>query len=578
MSSGRKEILSYGLLLLAACSFRFAIARFFPNDTPGDGKVYAQIARNVLEQHSYSHATEPPYDPSLIRLPGYPLFLSGVYACFGHYNNTAVRLVQAILDTATCALVALVTFLWEPDERRKRHSALAALALAAACPFTTIYVGTILTETPTLFFALAMCLTATLAFKTATFGVRSPASQSRWSDGHSLLLWAATGVIAGVAVSFRPDSGLFAAAIGLTLIITSLSHRDAPADVPGRRSMWRRIFQASSLGAVFALAFCLVLLPWTIRNKRVFHVFQPLAPMHAEMPGEFTPRGYLAWLRTWLDDERYIEPDLWSLDESAISLDNLPARAFDSVQEKARVAALLYRYNHPAEAEMPSPPDATAPDTSGTVKDQGNQGQLTSPQPSPANEESDQADEEDKGDENDEDDGRGSPDQESQAEEQAWVEMTPEIDAGFAELARERIKRSPLRYYLRLPAKRAMNLWFDTHSQYYPFEGTLLPLEDLDYDIHQQFWLPLFMGLTYLYTWFGLVGGWFLWRSRQFAARRWLLLCVLVIFLRLSFFSTLENPEPRYVVEFFPFLAILGGIALPRLLRPQASENAASAE
>jgi len=573
MSSGRKEILLYALLLLAACSFRLAVTRFLPNDTPGDGKVYAQIARNILEQHSYSHATEPPYDPSLIRLPGYPLFLSGVYACFGHYNNTAVRIVQAVLDTATCALVALVTFLWEPDERRKRHSSFAALALAAACPFTAIYVGTILTETPTLFLTLAMCFTATLAFRSLTFRAESPADQRRWGDGHSLLLWAATGVIAGVAVSFRPDTGLFAAAIGLTLIMTTLHLRDTPADVPGRRSVWRRISHVSSLGAVCAIAFCLVLLPWTIRNRHVFHVFQPLAPMHAEMPGEFIPRGYLAWLRTWLDDERYIEPALWSLDESVINLDNFPASAFDSAQEKARVAALLDRYNHPAEAEMPSPPDTNAA-TSATATDQSNQAQLSSPPASPADKEEDQ------GNESDENDGVDLQDQESQVEEQeqAWVEMTPEIDALFAELARERIKRSPLRYYLQLPARRAMNLWFDTHSQYYPFEGSLLPLEDLDYEIHQQFWLPLFMGLTWLYTWFGTVGGWFLWRSRQFAARRWLLLCVLTILLRLAFFSTLENPEPRYVVEFFPFLAILGGIALPRLLLPEASDNVASAE
>ncbi len=576
MSSGRKEILSYGLLLLGAFAFRFAIARFLPNDTPNDGKVYAQMARNVLEQHSYSHATEPPYDPSLIRLPGYPLFLSAIYAGFGHHNNTAVRIVQAILDTATCALVALVTFLWEPDQTRKLRSSLAALAVAAACPFTAIYVATILTETPTLFLTLAICLTATLAFKAATFRAGPPAALRRWGAGHSLLLWAATGVIAGVAVSFRPDSGLFAAAIGLTLITTFLPRGEAPVDVSGRRYLRRRIFHASSLGAVFALAFCLVLLPWTIRNERVFHVFQPLAPRHAEMPGEFVPEGYFTWLRTWLDDERYIGPALWSLDESAITLEDLPARAFDSVQEKARVGALLDKYNHPAEAEIPSSPETSAPATSATAKDQSNQDQLTSPPASPADEESDQDADEDRGNKGDENDEGDSQDQESQAEEQGWVEMTPEVDAGFAELASERIKRSPLRYYLQLPARRAMNLWFDTHSQYYPFDGTLLPLEDLDYDIHQQFWLPLFMGLTWLYTLLGIAGGWFLWRSSQFAARRWLLLCGLFIFLRLTFFSTLENPEPRYVVEFFPFLAMLGGIALARLKWPEAGEHAAS--
>jgi hypothetical protein len=31
------------------------------------------------------------------------------------------------------------------------------------------------------------------------------------------------------------------------------------------------------------------------------------------------------------------------------------------------------------------------------------------------------------------------------------------------------------------------------------------------------------------------------------------------MFLRLGFFATLENPEPRYVVELFPFLILLAG-------------------
>jgi len=56
-----------------------------------------------------------------------------------------------------------------------------------------------------------------------------------------------------------------------------------------------------------------------------------------------------------------------------------------------------------------------------------------------------------------------------------------------------------------------------------------------------------------------VVGGWLLWRSRDHNARRWLLLAALLIFLRLGFFATLENPEPRYTVEIFPFLIILAG-------------------
>src|SRR6185369_6002159 len=84
--------------------------------------------------------------------------------------------------------------------------------------------------------------------------------------------------------------------------------------------------------------------------------------------------------------------------------------------------------------------------------------------------------------------------------------------------------------------------------------------------IHQHWWLPLFAGLTWLYTILGFIGGWLVWRSRIFQARLLLVFAALVIFLRLGFLSTMENPEPRYTVEFFPLLAILGGIALAHLL------------
>src|SRR3954462_558049 len=92
-------------LLICAAGFRLAVAHWLPNDAPGDGVIYAQMARNLLEQHVYSHDAQPPYNPSLVRLPGYPLFLAGVYSVFGHTNNGAVRVTQALIDTATCGLI-----------------------------------------------------------------------------------------------------------------------------------------------------------------------------------------------------------------------------------------------------------------------------------------------------------------------------------------------------------------------------------------------------------------------------------------------------------------------------------------
>ena len=491
----------YAFLIVIALSFRLFIAIRLPNDEPDDGRVYSQIARNMLEQHVYSIESQAPYTPTLIRLPGYPLFVAAIYSLFGHGNNTAVRVVQAVLDTITCALIAWVVFEWS----RKRWAALIALALAAVCPFTAIYVSTILTEVPTNFLAVAMVLTTTFAFKATT-------------RKRVLMWWIVTGLLAGIAVFFRPDSGLFAAAIGLTLMVSGL----------------RKFREATLQAAVFSLAFCLVLVPWTIRNRRLFHVFQPLSPAHAEMPGEFVPRGYLLWVRTWLDDQRYVGPALWAMDTRQIHVEDFPARAFDSKEERDRVAALFEKYNHPDGEEADEQQSADDDQGDDSSSDEGDE-QEEEPEPEEHPEPAD-----------------------------ANVEMTPDIDAGFAQIGQERVAHSRLRYYVVLPLKRAMTLWFDTHSQYYPFNGELLPLEDLDHDIHQQYWLPLFAGLTGIYTLLGVIGGWLLWRRNE---RRWLLLAALVIFLRLGFFATLENPEPRYTVELFPFLILVAAAGLATVFR-----------
>src|SRR5205807_6234726 len=155
----------YLLMLVVALTFRLNVAHYLANDDPDDGRVYAQFARNLLEQGVFSVESAPPYQPTLIRVPGYPLFLAGIYALFGHGNNEAVRIVQALIDTATCVLVALIAYNWTSDRRRRRTNACAAFLLAAVCPFSTIYVATILTETVTMFLLAALALAATYALK-----------------------------------------------------------------------------------------------------------------------------------------------------------------------------------------------------------------------------------------------------------------------------------------------------------------------------------------------------------------------------------------------------------------------------
>jgi len=594
----RRRLWLFVFLILLTAGFRIYVAHHWANDAPDDSKTYARIARNLLEQHSYSDAEAPPYAPTLIRLPGYPLFLAAIYKVFGHGNNGAVRIAQALIDTATCGLIALLAFYWEPDEDRKRATAIAALALAAVCPFTAIYSATVLTEVPTMFLAVAMCVTATVAFR-KTFATEDTeqVGKHQGSLKPSLKWWLIAGLLGGAAVLIRPDSGLFMAAIGLTLVLTAFrvptlvgpfARGKDPTKVgtlnaaEDRRRLfdWPALLRLFAAASVFSLAFILVLTPWTIRNARVFHRFQPLAPTHGEMPGEFVPRGYYLWLRTWLDDERYIAPFLWSLDTDPITMDDVPPHAFDSKEEKNRVAALLEKYNHPDGSQNPNsappqPQPSPTPQASPTETLPNSARSTSTPNSTPknsnANANSNAEDTDDENDQNDNSSDQGdetdNPNESAQSgpEPHGPVEMTPEIDAAFAQIARERIARHPFRYYVWLPVARVETMWFDTHSQYWPFEGELLPFEDLDYTHYQHIWLPLFGGLTGVYSLLGGLGGWLLWRSQKFAARRWLLLASLIIFLRLAFFATLENPEPRYVVEFFPFLSILGGIAISHI-------------
>lgn len=530
-SACRKRWLIYSLLILSALASRLAVAYFLANDAPGDSHLYTQLARNLLEHQSYSINPDPPYEPTLIRLPGYPLFLAVIFSIAGHGNNTAVRVVQAFVDTATCVLIALLAFAWFPVEEGKRRAALWAFILSVLCPFGAIYTATILTETLTTFFAVASVLIATYALRTGTIQTR-------------ISWWVAAGLLSGCGELIRPDYGLFTAGIGITLVLTGLFQSGRFEAEKLRPTFIKRFTRTFIEGAIFSIAFILPLVPWTIRNERVFHLFQPIAPANANMPDEFVPRGYNRWVRTWIDDERYIETALWNLDEKPIQIDQFPAAAFASEDERQRVAALLDRYNHPPDTEETPMDDSSASDEGQSNDEVGK-------------------DDTDSSDESaDESKTNDTNDHPTAQDETQSVEMTPEVDAGFAQIAQERIARAPVHYYFILPSKRALSLWFDTHSQYYPFEGELFPLSDLDRSIHQQFWLPLFSVLLWAYTLLALLGAWGLWRLRKMGGLSWLCLAALVTLPRLAFMSSLENPEPRYVVELFAFVAAFGGIGI----------------
>jgi hypothetical protein len=345
-----------------------------------------------------------------------------------------------------------------------------------------------------------------------------------------------------------------------------------------------------ALAGTVALAFAVTLAPWTIRNWRVFRAWQPLAPSNATMPGGFYPSGYERWLKTWVGDTDYNEGFWWSLNDKKINVDDLPDEAFDSPAEHDRIKTLFDQYNKTAPNDQDDTNDASRPELSPAPVTPSPTNNANNNRPSSTkqsngnvntNSNSEDADDEQSDQDEDQKDAQAQKDdQDSDKEKEesspnAPGEMTPEIDAAFGQIAAERIARNRLRYYVLLPARRAHAMWFNTHSDLYPFDGNLFPLDDLDHTTHQHIWLPLFAGIVALYTILGVVGWVIMLNTPNGYARAWAIFLGLMIVSRLVLLSTLVSPEPRYVILFFPFLSITGSIAIVSALAMRGRWRAA---
>jgi Dolichyl-phosphate-mannose-protein mannosyltransferase len=283
----------------------------------GDTLLYGDIARNLLTHGVYGftvsgHAPRP----TLIRVPGYPLFLAACFRVFGVGHYQPVLYLQVLVDMATCGLASGLA-----GRLFGRRAAMAALWMGALCPFTASYVAAPLTETLSLF-----CIAVVF------YGIE------RWRAGgmgFNRWLWV-VGVGLAYAVLLRPEQGLLAAVVVPAMLWMVCGGRWRGGAVAWRAAM-----------PVVAVAICVVLplVPWTMRNWRTFHVLQPLAPRSATDPGELVPSGFNRWYRTWGIDFASTEEVYWNYDSDEIAVSDLPTRAFDSESQYARTAALLEEYD-----------------------------------------------------------------------------------------------------------------------------------------------------------------------------------------------------------------------------------------
>src|ERR1039457_494326 len=327
---------------LAALALRLFFVVYFPAVTD-DSRIYADLATNWLQHGIYGQTqASPPEKPILptdARLPGYPAFLAGIFWLFGAGNFKAVLLAQILVDLTTCLIVA--------DLARRAVSdraARIAFVLAALCPFLANYAAAELTETVEIFFT-ALALDCAAAALGRMHDARLDADVPSASSGQALdqtcrTLWAATGAAVAACILLRPDGGILLAAVLLYLAVVAWKIL-ASKDHAGKKNT-AGVIVAAIIVAGFALA---PLVPWTIRNLRTLHHFQPLAPRYANDADELVPRGFNRWVKTWIVDYVSVEEIYWNVPGDRIDPEKLPSRALDSAPERNATLAVISDYN-----------------------------------------------------------------------------------------------------------------------------------------------------------------------------------------------------------------------------------------
>jgi hypothetical protein len=303
--------------LLAGAALRGAFLYAHPAPA-GDALAYGDLAGNMLAHHVFGY-TEDVLLPTLVRVPGYPAFLALCFSLFGSANYVAAICIQAALDLFfSCWLLGTLA-------RRLMGSraGMATLWLAALCPFTANYCAVALTESLSVF-----CVIAALF------------SLERWITTRRTAWAWPLGLALSFAVLLRPDQLLLAVAVIPVMLWATLRRRDQSAP--------RRWLPSGIVILVVALP----LLLWGVRNWRVFHVVQPLAPRYANDPGEPVPFGFQRWYRSWAVEFISNVDVYWPYDGREIALDKLPSRAFDTPAQRAETAAVFAQYN---QEDDPSP-------------------------------------------------------------------------------------------------------------------------------------------------------------------------------------------------------------------------------
>jgi hypothetical protein len=153
------------------------------------------------------------------------------------------------------------------------------------------------------------------------------------------------------------------------------------------------------------------------------------------------------------------------------------------------------------------------------------------------------------------------------------AQQTPESEAEFAELARERVHAHPVQYYELMPVARLIDMALRPRT-----EMMAVPLEWWRWREHPEksLFAGVYAAVNLIYLAVG-VAGWWCWRRWHgpvpMQELAWAMATTVV--LRCLLLLTIDNSEPRYTLEFFPVIFVFAGTLFEAAWRRSAEATSA---
>ena len=246
-------------ILLVALGLRIGYALDPADPQLPDSRGYARIAQSLYQDGRFEQRGD--FVPGEVQQssnfsPGLPILVDGIYGLSGGVHPELARIVLALIGTLGVFLAYLLGLrLGGPV------AGLVAALVVATYPALLEYQGMIMTEP----LAATLLAGALLAFFRA------------WDRGGAAA-WALCGLLLGLLAMVRPEYLLFGALVPLAAALAARARGSRRWGVPA---------------AAAALAFVVVVLPWTIRNAVVLDRLVPISTGSGKVLyiGTYLPAG-----------------------------------------------------------------------------------------------------------------------------------------------------------------------------------------------------------------------------------------------------------------------------------------------